>query len=116
MFTKHKINDSISYDPRTGEFTVNSSNEKNQENNTSVPDPEIVFFKSDKNILTDKNPATISWAVDNASDVRINKKPVASSGSVAFYSKEPEVITLIAKNKNNKSVSKSISIDTDRTP
>ncbi len=114
MYSKQKINDSIWYDPRTGEFIRNPPDEKIfPEKNKSLPDPEIVFFKSDAYLLTDETPAIISWEVENASVVTINKQPVAPSGRMPFHSSEPQAITLVAKNGKGKTATKSMWINID---
>ncbi len=89
------------FDPKIGEFMPLPEKDGKLEVN---------FFKSNVNILTDERPAIISWEVLNASKVRINKKPVTLSGSMTFYTFEPQTIKLVATNKNRESIERSLYI------
>jgi len=93
------------FDPRIGEFLPLPEKEL-----------EIVFFKSNVNILIDEQPAIISWEVHNATKVRINNKSVSLSGSMNFHSFESQTIKLVAKNKKKRSVERSLYIGVNKTP
>lgn len=95
------------FEPKTGEFIVMP--EKQGE-------LEVVFFKTNVNILTNEKPAIISWEVINASKVRINNKPVALKGNITFRSFEPQTIKIVAENKKKQSIERTLYIGIDKTP
>ncbi|MFN8288955.1 MAG: hypothetical protein U0U70_01740 [Chitinophagaceae bacterium] len=135
MAEMKKISSTIWYDPDTGKFREAPESEKelsDSDNRQAATDsmgkqsslknskrpvtrPEIVYFKTDKTVLTDKKPATISWKVNEVSTVRVNNKKVVSEGNMLFHCMQPEEITLVAKNKSGETVSQTIQIDTDNT-
>lgn len=98
------------FDPEKGEF-VPQRNEQE-----IIPDPEIHFFKAEKDVLTDETPTTLSWDVRFAVSVTVNKISVAISGTMPFHSLKPVTVVLVARNKLNKTVEQHLYIGVDKRP
>lgn len=95
------------FDPKVGEFIFRHEKED---------ELKIIFFKSNVDILSDERPAIISWEVQNASEVLINKISVSLKGSMLFHSLEPQIIKLIAKNKTKQFLERSLFVGIDKIP
>lgn len=110
MATKQTIPPSVYFDHETGHFIHEPAREE------FIPDPEILFFTVDQNLITGRLPVTISWRVQFADSVTIDDKAVPLTGSIPFHSMEAKTVTLKATNKYGISVSAALDIIIDESP
>lgn len=94
-----RLDESTVFNPQTGEFG-------------SLP--QILLFSTDKNILIDETPATVSWTVSNATVIKLNNEVVEPTGTKEFHTGEPLTLTLSASNDVGAAEPKAITIDIDR--
>jgi hypothetical protein len=104
------IKKGLYFDPEIGEFIPEQVREE------IIPDPEVLFFKTDKETLTDEASALLSWDVRFAVNVTVNKIPVAISGTMPFHTQKPTTVVLVARNKLNKTIEQHLYIDINQTP
>jgi len=75
-----------------------------------VQPPEILAYNAEPAELRPGQSATLSWDTSNAEKVTLNGAPVSPSGSTKVKPNETTAYTLIAKNKEGKTVKKDIEV------
>jgi hypothetical protein len=78
--------------------------------------PKIVFFRVDRDILTDERPVIVSWETLNTTAVKINGETVELNGSKGFHSMKPIILELVAENEMRIAVREIIQIGIDKQP
>jgi hypothetical protein len=96
-----RIDDNTVFNPENGEFGYL---------------PDIIQFEIDRELLTDSNPAIVTWTISNASKVFLNDEIVEPTGSKEFYTLDLMEIILVAENELGQTSPRKLIIDIDRTP
>jgi len=78
--------------------------------------PEITLFSTDKTLLTDAQPAIVTWNVIRATEVKLNGETVEAEGSRSFHSREPILLTLAAHNEVGEQDPETLAIAIDTRP